>query len=62
MTPVAADAGMYLRATVTYGDSFADGKTVSGVTGPVESRTLANAAPSFATHDEDENPEEMVSR
>ena len=45
--PVAADEGMYLRATVTYNDKHGDGKMVSGVTASVEERTVANAAPAF---------------
>jgi len=46
--PVAADEGMYLRATVTYNDRHDDGKMVSGVTPTsVEERTVANAAPKF---------------
>ena len=45
--PTAADIGSYLRATVTYEDSFGE-QTVSGVTAnAVEARTLANAAPAF---------------
>ena len=45
--PTAADEGMYLRATVTYEDSFGS-QTASGVTAnAVEPRTLANAAPMF---------------
>ena len=47
--PTAADVGNYLRATVTYTDKFGE-KEVSGVTAnPVELRTLANAAPKFAS-------------
>ena len=50
-TPDAADEGMYLRATVTYTDKFG-AQTASMVSeNPVEERTLANAAPSFADHD-----------
>ena len=45
--PTADDVDNYLRATVTYTDSFGE-QTVSGVTdNKVEERTLANAAPSF---------------
>ena len=45
--PTAADIGSYLRATVTYEDSFGS-QTVSGVTAnAVEARTLANAGPKF---------------
>ena len=52
--PVAADVGYYLRATVTYKDMFAEGQTASEVTEkPVEAKTTANAAPSFADHDSD---------
>ena len=46
-SPVAADIGSYLQATVTYTDSFGE-QTVSGVTmNRVEGRTLANTAPEF---------------
>ena len=49
--PTTADVGSYLRATVTYTDSFG-AQTASGVTdSAVEARTLANAAPEF---DEDD--------
>ena len=45
--PTADDVDNYLRATVTYTDSFGE-QMASGVTeNPVEARTLANAAPSF---------------
>ena len=45
--PTAGEAGSYLRATVTYTDSFGE-QMASGVTeNPVEGRTLANAAPTF---------------
>ena len=51
-TPATEDEGMYLRATVTYSDKFAAGKTASAVSVyPVEARTLSNAAPSFADQD-----------
>ncbi len=54
-SPVPADVGMYLRATVTYSDKFGPGKTASAVSAnPVEPMTLYNAAPSFAGQDEDE--------
>ena len=54
-SPAPADVGTYLRAEVTYSDKFGIGKTVSAVSAnPVEARTLANAAPSFAGQDEDE--------
>ena len=52
--PIAADLGMYLRATVTYIDVHG-AQEVSGVTARVEPRTLANAAPSFDDLDEDDN-------
>ena len=48
-TPAAADVGYYLRATVTYEDSYGM-KTISGVTAnKVEEETLANARPKFDT-------------
>ena len=54
LTPVPADTGMYLRATVTYADKFGANKTASGVSARrVEARTLSNAAPSFGHQDED---------
>ena len=44
---------MYLRASVTYTDSFGSGKTASGVSdNAVEATTLANAAPSFKGQDQ----------
>ena len=53
-SPVAADDGMYLQATVVYEDKFGTGKTVSAVTeSSVEAKTKANAAPSFAHLDTD---------
>ena len=53
--PAEADVGMYLRATVTYSDKFGAGKTASAVSAnPVEAKTPANAAPSFADQDDDE--------
>ena len=53
-SPSGDDAGNFLRATVTYADSFGNGKMVSAVTtNRVEARTVANAAPSFADQDED---------
>ena len=53
-SPTPDDVGMYLRATVTYSDEFGAGKTVSAESEyPVEPRTLANAAPSFAGQDGD---------
>ena len=52
-TPVAADDGYYLRASVTYADMFGSGKMVSAVTANrVEPRTVSNAAPSFADQDD----------
>ena len=52
-SPSSDDVGNYLRATVTYTDSFDSGKTVSAVTSSrVEARTVANAAPSFEDQDE----------
>ena len=52
-TPDAADEGMYLRATVTYTDKFGAQSASMVSENPVEERTLANAAPSFADHDTD---------
>ena len=52
-SPTADDAGMYLRASVTYTDSFGSDKMASGVSdNAVESTTLANAAPSFKGQDQ----------
>ena len=58
-TPTSDDNGMYLRATATYEDKFGTGKEVSVVSeNPVEGRTVANAAPTFADHnDEDITPD-----
>ena len=54
-SPAAADAGYYLRATVTYTDKFGEGQTASVVsTNVVEARTTSNAAPSFDSHDADD--------
>ena len=54
--PTEADEGMYLRARVTYSDKFGSGKTASAVSAnPVEAKTPANAAPSFADQDDDES-------
>ena len=54
-SPASADVGMYLRATVTYSDKFASGKTASAVSAyRVEARTLSNTAPSFVDQDDDE--------
>ena len=53
--PALADEGMYLRATVTYSDKFGAGKTASAVSAnPVEAKTLADSAPSFAGQDDDD--------
>ena len=53
--PAQADEGRYLRATVTYSDKFGGGKTASAVSAnPVEAKTLADSAPSFAGQDDDE--------
>ena len=44
--PTADDVGSYLRATVTYTDSFGSGKSASAVTdNMVEAKTVANARP-----------------
>ena len=52
-SPTTDDTGMYLRASVTYTDSFGSGKTASVVSDrPVEDRTLANARPSFEGQDQ----------
>ena len=52
--PTEADEGMYLRARVTYSDKFGSGKTASAVSAnPVEAKTVADAAPSFAHQDDD---------
>ena len=54
-SPTSDDAGHYLRASVTYTDSFGSGKTASAVTdNAVEDLTLANAAPSFEIQDQTE--------
>ena len=60
--PTADDSGTYLRASVTYTDSFGSGKTASVVSDrAVEDTTVANARPSFEgqdqtipTHDDDD--------
>ena len=55
-SPAPADAGMYLRATVTYSDRFGAGKTASAVSANrVEPKTTSNAAPSFDGQDDDES-------
>ena len=57
-TPVAADDGYYLRASVTYTDMFGSGKGVSGVTAnAVEDRTVSNSAPLFNDQDDDDATE-----
>ena len=71
-SPVADDLHMYLRATVTYEDKFGADKTASAVSeNAVEERTTANAAPSFASLDDEpddpntpavENPGIQVNR
>ena len=54
--PAPGDVGRYLRATVTYSDKFGGGKTASAVSAnPVEAKTLADSAPSFAGQDDDES-------
>ena len=54
--PASGDVGYYLRATVTYTDSFGSGKTASAVSAnAVEAKTLANAKPSFKDQDDDDN-------
>ena len=52
--PTADDRGMWLQATVSYTDSFS-ATSASGVIGPVVDETLANAAPSFAALDGDDD-------
>ena len=57
-SPVAADGGYYLRATATYTDMFGEGQTASAVTeNSVENKTTANAAPSFDSHDTNDDVE-----
>ncbi len=52
-SPVPADVGMYLRATVAYSDGFGTGKMASAVSAHrVEARPLFNAAPSFVEPDD----------
>ena len=52
-SPTADDEGYYLRASVTYTDTFGSGKSASKVTAnAVEERTVSNAAPSFADQDD----------
>ena len=54
-TPTEVDVGSYLRASVTYSDSYGPGKRASAVSANrVEARTLFNDAPSFADQDEDD--------
>ena len=53
-TPKAADVGNWLQVTYTYNDKFGDDKTASAVSeNAVEAKTLANAAPSFPTEDDE---------
>ena len=52
--PTEDDTGRWLLATVSYTDSFG-AQTAMAAIGPVVDETLANAAPSFAAHDEDED-------
>ena len=47
------DAGSWLRATVSYTDSFG-AQTAERAIGPVVTETLSNAAPSFSGLDEDD--------
>ncbi len=55
-TPASGDVGMYLRATVSYSDSFGADKTASAVSlNRVEAKTVTNDTPSFAGQDEDED-------
>ncbi len=62
--PVTDDVGHYLRATVTYTDSFGSGKTAMVVSDrAVEASPLANAAPTFDDQDDDDNtPGTQVTR
>ena len=54
-SPVAADEGYYLRASVAYTDMFDSGKMASAVTAnAVEKRTVSNAAPLFNDQDDDD--------
>ena len=54
-SPTTDDAGMYLRASVTYEDSFGAGKTAYAMTtNMVEAKTVANAAPSFKDQDDND--------
>ena len=46
-TPVAADVGMYLRATATYNDGFKTSNVAMAVSASAVSQTAVNAAPSF---------------
>ena len=53
--PMPSDVGSYLRASVTYSDSFGSIETASAVSANrVEARTLFNDAPSLAGQDEDD--------
>ena len=53
-TPNADDLGNWLRATVSYTDSYG-AQTASNEIGPVVGETLANSAPSFSGQDEDDD-------
>ena len=53
-SPTEDDLDMWLQATVSYTDSFGSA-SASGVIGPVVEETLANAAPSFSAHDDDDD-------
>ena len=60
-SPVADDVGSYLRASVSYTDSFGSGKSASAVTeNAVEARTVANAAPSFKDQDDNDPQNEQT--
>ena len=60
-SPSTDDVGMYLRATVTYEDSFGAGKVAMAVTdNTVEAKTVANAAPSFKDLDADEDTADVI--
>ena len=55
--PTEDDLNSYLRAVATYTDKFGSDKTAEAVSeNPVEAKTVANAAPSFADQDEDDIP------
>ena len=47
-TPVGADEGMFLRASVTYTDGFGPGRTASGTnSSPVQAAAVVHTAPAF---------------